>query len=52
MSAPIKVRHLDHWFGAGEARKQAIFDVSLSIGPGSLTILIGPSARARLPFSP
>ena len=21
MLAPIEVRHLDHWFGAGEARK-------------------------------
>ncbi|WP_210528569.1 ATP-binding cassette domain-containing protein [Rubellimicrobium arenae] len=47
MLAPIEVRHLDHWFGAGEARKQAIFDVSLSIEPGSLTILMGPSGSGK-----
>ena len=47
MLAPIEVRHLDHWFGAGEARKQAIFDVSLSIEPGSLTVLMGPSGSGK-----
>ncbi len=47
MLTPIEVRHLDHWFGAGEARKQAIFDVSLSIEPGSLTVLMGPSGSGK-----
>jgi len=47
MLAPIEVRHLDHWFGAGETRKQAIFDMSLSIELGSLTVLMGPSGSGK-----
>jgi len=45
--SPIAVRGLDHWFGAGEARKQAIFDVSIEIERGSLTILMGPSGSGK-----
>jgi len=44
---PIEVSHLNHWFGAGEARKQAIFDVSLRVAKGSLTILMGPSGSGK-----
>ncbi len=44
---PIAVQGLNHWFGAGEARKQAIFDVSLSVARGSLTILMGPSGSGK-----
>jgi putative ABC transport system ATP-binding protein len=47
MDAPIEVRNLDHWFGHGEARKQALFDVSLRIAKGSLTILMGPSGSGK-----
>ena len=45
--APIVVQGLNHWFGAGEARKQAIFDVSLTVARGSLTILMGPSGSGK-----
>lgn len=45
--APIEVTALNHWFGSGEARKQAIFDVSLTVEPGSLTILMGPSGSGK-----
>ncbi|QPH52654.1 ATP-binding cassette domain-containing protein [Pontivivens ytuae] len=45
--APIDVRNLNHWFGAGDARKQAIFDVNVSIARGSLTILMGPSGSGK-----
>lgn len=47
MSLPIEVSHLNHWFGTGEARKQAIFDVSLTIEAGNLTILMGPSGSGK-----
>jgi putative ABC transport system ATP-binding protein len=47
MPAAVEVRHLEHWFGAGEARKQAIFDVSLAVEAGSLTILMGPSGSGK-----
>lgn len=45
--APIEVRGLNHWFGAGEARKQAIFDLDLTVAPGSLTVLMGPSGSGK-----
>lgn len=44
---PIRVAGLNHWFGSGEARKQAIFDVSLEVERGSLTILMGPSGSGK-----
>jgi putative ABC transport system ATP-binding protein len=44
---PIQVQGLNHWFGSGEARKQAIFDLSLRVAPGSLTILMGPSGCGK-----
>jgi putative ABC transport system ATP-binding protein len=45
--APIRVTGLNHWFGSGEARKQAIFDVDLEVARGSLTILMGPSGSGK-----
>lgn len=44
---PIDVTGLNHWFGTGEARKQAIFDVSLTVNKGSLTVLMGPSGSGK-----
>lgn len=44
---PIVVNGLNHWFGTGEARKQAIFDLSLTVARGSLTILMGPSGSGK-----
>lgn len=44
---PITVSGLDHWFGSGEARKQAIFDVNLTVAKGSLTVLMGPSGSGK-----
>lgn len=44
---PIDVRGLNHWFGTGEARKQAIFDVDLKVVRGSLTVLMGPSGSGK-----
>lgn len=44
---PIELKRLNHWFGSGDARKQAVFNLSLSIKPGSLTILMGPSGSGK-----
>lgn len=44
---PISVSHLNHWFGEGQARKQVIYDVSMKIKRGSLTILMGPSGSGK-----
>ncbi|MEL6642465.1 MAG: ATP-binding cassette domain-containing protein [Pseudomonadota bacterium] len=43
----IDVRHLNHWFGKGDAKKQALFDINLSVTAGSLTILMGPSGSGK-----
>lgn len=43
----ISVRNLDHFFGEGEARKQALFDVNLVVERGSLTVLMGPSGSGK-----
>ncbi|MDZ4094922.1 MAG: ATP-binding cassette domain-containing protein [Paracoccaceae bacterium] len=44
---PIRVRGLNHWFGTGEARKQALFDVDLTVARGSFTVLVGPSGSGK-----
>lgn len=43
----ISVKNLNYWFGEGEAKKQALFDVNLDIQPASLTILMGPSGSGK-----
>ncbi|WP_284179877.1 ATP-binding cassette domain-containing protein [Rhabdaerophilum sp. SD176] len=45
--AAISVSGLDHFFGEGEARKQALFEVNLEVARGSLTILMGPSGSGK-----
>ncbi|EPX77446.1 ATP-binding cassette domain-containing protein [Litoreibacter arenae] len=44
---PIAARNLNHWFGTGEARKQALFDINLEVELGSLTVLVGPSGSGK-----
>ena len=44
---PLTARGLNHWFGSGEARKQALFDINLQIARGSLTVLVGPSGSGK-----
>lgn len=44
---PIIVEGLNHWFGSGQARIQALFDINLAIKPGKLTILMGPSGSGK-----
>ena len=44
---PVTVTGLNHAFGVGEARKQAIFDVNFQIRRGSLTVLMGPSGSGK-----
>jgi putative ABC transport system ATP-binding protein len=41
------VRGLNHWFGSGDVRKQALFDVNLTLERGSLTVLMGPSGSGK-----
>jgi putative ABC transport system ATP-binding protein len=46
-TVPIIVSGLDHHFGEGEARKQALFSIDLRIERGSLTVLMGPSGSGK-----
>lgn len=43
----VKAEGLSHWFGSGEARKQALFDVNLLLKRGSFTVLMGPSGSGK-----
>lgn len=45
--AVVDVRGLNHWFGSGEVRKQALFDVNLTLRRGSFTVLMGPSGSGK-----
>lgn len=44
---PVVVRGLDHWFGTGEARKQALFGIDLAVEAGTLTALVGASGSGK-----
>jgi putative ABC transport system ATP-binding protein len=44
---PLTAQGLHHWFGTGDARKQALFDINLQIARGSLTVLVGPSGSGK-----
>lgn len=44
---PIQIRGLNHWFGKGQARKQALFDINLGFQRGSFTVLAGPSGSGK-----
>ena len=43
----IAVDNLDHFFGKGELRKQALFNVNLAIAAGEIVILTGPSGSGK-----
>jgi putative ABC transport system ATP-binding protein len=43
----IQIDHLDHAFGAGELRRQVLFDVSTRIEAGEIVILTGPSGSGK-----
>ncbi len=46
-AAPIVTTMLGHAFGSGEARKQVLFDIDLTINRGELTILMGASGSGK-----
>lgn len=46
----ISVRNLNHHFGAGELRRQILFDVTADIHPGEIVISTGPSGSGKTTF--
>ena len=45
--APIQVENVSYFYGAGELRKQILFDVSTEIAAGEIVILTGPSGSGK-----
>ena len=43
----ISVHKLDHFFGSGQLRKQALFDINLEIAAGEIVIMTGPSGSGK-----
>lgn len=43
----LDAKGLNHWFGSGEVKKQALFDVNLTLKRGSFTVLMGPSGSGK-----
>jgi len=43
----ISVRNLNHYFGRGALRKQALFDINLDVFQGEIVIMTGPSGSGK-----
>ena len=43
----ISVHKLNHFFGTGKLRKQALFDINLEIAAGEIVIMTGPSGSGK-----
>lgn len=43
----VEMRGLNHWFGSGDARKQALFEIDMTLPRGSFTVLMGPSGSGK-----
>lgn len=47
MTSPIVTKGVNHWFGEGDARWQALHEISLEVPRGSLAVLSGPSGCGK-----
>jgi putative ABC transport system ATP-binding protein len=47
MQSVISVQNLNHYFGEGDLRKQALFNINLEIQAGEIVIMTGPSGSGK-----
>lgn len=47
MIPTVQIRHLNHYYGEGELRKQVLFDINLDLYAGEIAILTGPSGSGK-----
>ncbi|MDF1749862.1 MAG: ATP-binding cassette domain-containing protein [Alphaproteobacteria bacterium] len=47
INSPVLIKGLNHWFGEGEARKQVLYDINLTLYEGELVILMGASGSGK-----
>ena len=43
----IEIDGLNHYFGSGDARTQALFENKLKVGRGEIVIMTGPSGSGK-----
>ncbi|NJK60160.1 MAG: ATP-binding cassette domain-containing protein [Oscillatoriales cyanobacterium SM2_1_8] len=43
----VAIRNLNFFYGAGDLRKQVLFDINLTIDPGQIVIVTGPSGSGK-----
>ena len=47
MPTAIAVHQVDHYFGSGQLKKQALFNINLEIATGEIVIMTGPSGSGK-----
>jgi putative ABC transport system ATP-binding protein len=47
LTPSIKIDGLNYYFGEGDLKKQALFDINLEIFPGEIIIMTGPSGSGK-----
>ncbi len=43
----VQIAGLNHYFGEGDGRRQALFDINLTLLPGEVVIMTGPSGSGK-----
>lgn len=46
-SCSVQIRHLNHFFGQGDLRKQVLYDINLDLHQGEIAIMTGPSGSGK-----
>jgi putative ABC transport system ATP-binding protein len=47
MEPVVSMRGVDHFYGTGSLRKQALYDITAEVSPGEIVLLTGPSGSGK-----